>query len=104
MNKYNKKKIDFLESWRTNAIPFLKMIMIYVFIIIGTEAVFRKSLVGTLTWVAQSPFLFLLNLAMLVMVSSLLLIITKRIVWVTIFVGTVAVSYTHLTLPTKRIV
>ena len=66
------------------------MIMIYVFIIIGTEAVFRKSLVGTLTWVAQSPFLFLLNLAMLVMVSSLLLIITKRIVWVTIFVGTVA--------------
>lgn len=78
------------ESWQLNTVAFLKMIMIYVFIIIGTEAVFRKSIVGTFSWVAHAPFLFLLNLAMLVMISSVLLIFTKRIVWVTIFVGTIA--------------
>ncbi|GAB6107136.1 LTA synthase family protein [Fusibacter bizertensis] len=78
------------ESWHLNAILFLKMILIYVLIIFGTEAIFRKSIVGTLSWIAHSPFLFLSNIALLVMVSSFLLIFSKRIVWVTIGVGAIA--------------
>lgn len=86
----NQKKFNLIESWKLNAMPFLKMISVYLFIIIGTEAVFRKSLGDTLLWIMDSPFLFSLNLLTLVAISSIILVFTKRIVWVTLIVGIIA--------------
>lgn len=66
------------------------MILVYLVIIIGTEAVFRKSIVDTFAWIVESPFLFSMNVLTLLAISSILLILTNRIVWVTYAVGIVA--------------
>ena len=94
MNKQEKlvspKSNYIVESLKLNAVPILKMIAVYMVIIIGTEAIFRKSLLDTLEWIVTSPFLFSLNLFTLLAISSVLLLFTKRIVWVTYLVGIVA--------------
>lgn len=75
---------------RTNRIAFAKMLAIYLIIIIGTEAIFRKSLVDTFVWIAQNPFLFSMNLFTLLAISGVGLLVTKKIHWITYTVGTLA--------------
>lgn len=79
-----------LESIKANYMPLLKMICVYVVLIIGTEAFFRKSLMDTVLWMINEPFLFAMNVFVLTALSSVLLMLTKRIEWVTLVVGGVA--------------
>lgn len=79
-----------IESLKLNAVPIFKMIAVYLVIIIGTEAIFRKSLIDTFEWIITSPFLFSLNVFTLLAISSVMLMFTKRIVWVTYVVGILA--------------
>lgn len=79
--KHNKDK--FITLLKTNATPFILMMGIFLILIIGLEALFRKSIWETLNWIINEPFLFALNFFTLLSVASLLLVITKRITWVT---------------------
>ncbi len=81
------QKLSLIESWKLNGIPLLKMMTVYLVILFIMEALFRKSVGDTVKWIIESPFLFSLNLFTLMAISSILLILTKRIVWVTIVVG-----------------
>ncbi len=92
------KKLSLIESWRLNGIPLLKMMSVYLFILFIMEALFRKSLGDTVKWIVESPFLFSLNLFTLMAISGILLILTKRIVWVTIIVSflTVILSFINI--------
>ena len=73
-----------------NGPVFLKMVLVYVVLILGTEAFFRKGIMETFIWVINEPFLFTLNVSVLVGISSFILLFTKRIEWVTIIVSGVA--------------
>ncbi|HAS74424.1 MAG TPA: hypothetical protein DCS67_09795 [Clostridiales bacterium UBA8960] len=75
------------DSIKLNIKPLLKMLVVYLIVIIGMESLFRKSLIETVFWVFNEPFLFMLNIFSLVMISAFLLLFTKRIDWVTIIVG-----------------
>jgi len=86
-DKTTPKKISLKEFWKLNGIPLLKMMTVYVGILFVMEALFRKSLGDTVKWIFESPFLFSLNLFTLMALSGILLILTKRIVLVTILVG-----------------
>ena len=92
------KKLNLIESWRLNGIPLLKMMTVYLLILFIMEALFRKSVVDTLKWIVETPFLFSLNLFTLMAISGILLILTKRIVWVTIIVSfiTVILSFINI--------
>lgn len=78
------------ESIKKNLMPLLKMVCVYVVLIFGTEAFFRKSLMATVLWVVNEPFLFSLNVFVLTTISSIMLMLTRRIEWVTLAVGGVA--------------
>lgn len=94
----NDKKLSLVESWQLNGIPLLKMMSVYVLILFIMEALFRKSLGDTVKWIVDAPFLFSLNLFTLMAISGVLLILTKRIVWVTLIVGvlTVILSFINI--------
>ena len=92
------KKLSLIESWRLNGIPLLKMMSVYLLILFIMEALFRKSVGDTVKWIVASPFLFSLNLFTLMAISGILLILTRRIVWVTIIVSfmTVILSFINI--------
>lgn len=71
--------------------PLIKMICVYLVVIISTEALFRKSFIDTIMWMINEPFLFSLNIFNLIMISTILLLFTNRIEWVTIFVSVVTI-------------
>lgn len=79
----NQQKAKFKEFFRQNGAPFLLMMGIFLILIVGLEALFRKSLWETLSWVINEPFLFAMNFFTLLLIASILLLITKRITWVT---------------------
>lgn len=98
MTTEKNKKLSLIESWRLNGIPLLKMMAVYMLVLFIMEALFRKSVGDTLKWIVDSPFLFSLNLFTLMAISGILLILTKRIVWVTIIVSfmTVILSFINI--------
>jgi phosphoglycerol transferase MdoB-like AlkP superfamily enzyme len=98
MTTEKNKKLSLIESWRLNGIPLLKMMTVYMLILFIMEALFRKSVGDTVKWIVESPFLFSLNLFTLMAISGILLILTKRIVWVTIIVSflTVILSFINI--------
>jgi phosphoglycerol transferase MdoB-like AlkP superfamily enzyme len=98
MTTDNNKKLGLMESWRLNGMPLLKMMTVYVIILFVMESLFRKSMGDTVKWIVESPFLFSMNLFTLMAISGILLILTKRIVWVTIIVSflTVILSFINI--------
>ena len=79
--KQNKNGI--IEMFKKNGHPFLLMMGIFLILIIGLEAIFRKSLWDTLNWIISEPFLFAMNFFTLLMIAGVMLVITRRITWVT---------------------
>lgn len=80
------------DSLLLNSPAFAKMVLVYIVLILGTESFFRKSILDTVMWVVNEPFLFTLNVFALIGISTFVLMFTKRIEWVTLIVsGIVAV-------------
>lgn len=83
-----KKIVDTIkESWKNNKKELLKITLIYMAIILISEMFLRRSFVGALGWVVTSPFLFILNLSLLLMITALLMMVTKKTFLITSIVG-----------------
>lgn len=75
------------EAWHTNKSELLKITLIYATIILLSEMFLRRSIGSTLSWVINTPFLFALNLTLLLCVTAVLMMITKRTFLITAIVG-----------------
>ena len=83
-----KKIIDGLvEAWHKNKSELLKMTVIYSAIILISEFFLRRSFGSTLSWVFKTPFLFVLNLSLLLLFTAVLMMITKKTFLITAIVA-----------------
>lgn len=78
-------------SWQANGMTLLKMLVIYSAIIVIFEGLLRKSPLKCVQWILSRPDLFLMNLALLMGVSALLLLITRKPGRVVTIVGLISI-------------